>query len=41
MQYRPVSINEKFKKFSETFKPKVIAQMNDYLACGAGSSLSI
>jgi mannose-6-phosphate isomerase-like protein (cupin superfamily) len=30
MQYTPVSIAEKFKKFSEVFQPKVIARMNDY-----------
>jgi mannose-6-phosphate isomerase-like protein (cupin superfamily) len=30
MHYRPVSIEEKFKKFSEVFQPKVIARMNDY-----------
>lgn len=28
--YRPVSVEEKFGKFSEQFRPKVIAQMNDY-----------
>lgn len=28
--YEPVSIEEKFTKFSERFRPKVIAQMNDY-----------
>ena len=30
MNYQPVSIAEKFKKFSEIFQPKVIARMNDY-----------
>jgi mannose-6-phosphate isomerase-like protein (cupin superfamily) len=30
MNYQPVSIAEKFKKFSEVFQPKVIAKMNDY-----------
>jgi mannose-6-phosphate isomerase-like protein (cupin superfamily) len=30
MQYQPVTIAEKFKKFSEVFQPKVIAKMNDY-----------
>ena len=30
MQYQAISIDEKFKKFSEVFQPKVIAQMNDY-----------
>ena len=27
--YTPISIDEKFSKFSERFRPKVIAQMND------------
>ena len=27
--YSPVTIEEKFTKFSETFRPKVVAQMND------------
>jgi mannose-6-phosphate isomerase-like protein (cupin superfamily) len=30
MHYQPVTIAEKFKKFSEVFQPKVIARMNDY-----------
>ncbi|HYS54274.1 MAG TPA: cupin domain-containing protein [Thermoanaerobaculia bacterium] len=30
MRYEAVSIDDKFKKFSEVFQPKVIAQMNDY-----------
>ncbi len=30
MKYQPVSLAEKFKKFSEVFQPKVIARMNDY-----------
>jgi len=30
MNYQPVSLSEKFAKFSERFQPKVIAQMNDY-----------
>ena len=30
MQYQAISIDEKFKKFSEVFQPKVIAEMNDY-----------
>ncbi|HSP17684.1 MAG TPA: cupin domain-containing protein [Thermoanaerobaculia bacterium] len=30
MRYEPVSIPEKFSKFSEHYRPKVIAQMNDY-----------
>jgi len=30
MQYQAISIDEKFKKFSEVYQPKVIAQMNDY-----------
>ena len=30
MNYTPITIEEKFKKFSETFQPKVIARMNDY-----------
>ena len=29
MSYAPISIDEKFRKFSERFQPKVIAQMND------------
>ena len=27
--YTPISIDDKFSKFSERFRPKVIAQMND------------
>jgi mannose-6-phosphate isomerase-like protein (cupin superfamily) len=30
MQYEPISFAEKFRKFSDQFAPKVIAQMNDY-----------
>jgi mannose-6-phosphate isomerase-like protein (cupin superfamily) len=30
MKYEPISIREKFTKFSEIFQPKVIARMNDY-----------
>lgn len=30
MSYDAISFDEKFARFSETFKPKVIAQMNDY-----------
>ena len=30
MNYEPISIRDKFSKFSEIFQPKVIAQMNDY-----------
>src|SRR5204863_720004 len=30
MMYEPISLEEKFAKFSERFQPKVIAQMNDY-----------
>src|SRR5258707_12386534 len=30
MSYETVSLAAKFAKFSETFQPKVIAQMNDY-----------
>ncbi len=29
MGYTPVSFEEKFAKFSEHFRPKVVAQMND------------
>jgi mannose-6-phosphate isomerase-like protein (cupin superfamily) len=29
MTYTPISIDEKFTKFTEQFRPKVIAQMND------------
>jgi len=29
MSYAPISIEEKFTKFTEHFRPKVIAQMND------------
>jgi mannose-6-phosphate isomerase-like protein (cupin superfamily) len=28
--YQAISLDEKFKLFSEHFRPKVIAQMNDY-----------
>lgn len=30
MEYRPVNLAEKFRKFSEHWSPKIIAQMNDY-----------
>ncbi len=30
MNYQAVSIDEKFTKFSDIFRPRVIAQMNDY-----------
>ena len=30
MKYEPISIRDKFTKFSEIFQPKVIARMNDY-----------
>src|SRR5687768_12221864 len=30
MSYQPISLADKFAKFSERFQPKVIAQMNDY-----------
>ena len=30
MNYEPISIRDKFSKFTEIFQPKVIAQMNDY-----------
>lgn len=30
MTYRAISLNEKFRLFSDQFRPKVIAQMNDY-----------
>ncbi|HEX8172899.1 MAG TPA: cupin domain-containing protein [Thermoanaerobaculia bacterium] len=30
MQYEAISLAEKFGRFSEQFRPKVIAQMNDY-----------
>ncbi|HVR38115.1 MAG TPA: cupin domain-containing protein [Thermoanaerobaculia bacterium] len=30
MSYTPISLRDKFAKFSERFQPKVIAQMNDY-----------
>lgn len=29
MDYQPISFQEKFSKFSEQFRPKVIAQLND------------
>jgi len=30
MDYRPISLSDKFAKFSEVFQPKVVARMNDY-----------
>ena len=30
MTYEPISLEEKFAKFTERFAPKVIAQLNDY-----------
>jgi mannose-6-phosphate isomerase-like protein (cupin superfamily) len=30
MPYQPISFADKFAKFSERFRPKVVAQMNDY-----------
>ena len=39
MQYQSISFAQKFAKFTEQYKPKVIAQMNDYqvkLARGQG-----
>jgi len=30
MQYEPISLAQKFSKFSERYQPKVVAQMNDY-----------
>ena len=30
MPYVPISLSDKFAKFSEVFQPKVIARMNDY-----------
>ncbi len=30
MHYDPISLREKFTKFSEVFQPKIIARMNDY-----------
>ena len=30
MTYLPISIADKFARFTERFQPKVIAQMNDY-----------
>jgi mannose-6-phosphate isomerase-like protein (cupin superfamily) len=30
MNYQPISIPDKFTKFSDIFQPKVIARMNDY-----------
>ena len=30
MNYDPISLRDKFSKFSEVFQPKVIARMNDY-----------
>jgi mannose-6-phosphate isomerase-like protein (cupin superfamily) len=29
MNYQPISFDEKFAKFHEQFRPKVVAQMND------------
>ncbi|HEU4886935.1 MAG TPA: cupin domain-containing protein [Thermoanaerobaculia bacterium] len=30
MTYQPISLDEKFTLFTDHFRPKVIAQMNDY-----------
>ena len=30
MNLETINLNEKFSKFSEYWKPKIIAQMNDY-----------
>lgn len=30
MSHEPISLTEKFSKFSEHWSPKIIAQMNDY-----------
>lgn len=30
MKYSPISVNEKFSKFSDQWSPKIIARMNDY-----------
>ena len=30
MAYRAISLSEKFSLFTEQFRPKVVAQMNDY-----------
>ena len=30
MKFEAINLNEKFSKFSEQWKPKIIAQMNDY-----------
>jgi len=30
MKYEPLSIKQKFTKFTDIFQPKVIAKMNDY-----------
>src|SRR6266550_941778 len=30
MQYRAISFDDKFAKFSEQYQPKVVAQVNDY-----------
>ena len=30
MPYEPISVSEKFSRFSEIFQPRVIARMNDY-----------
>ena len=30
MNHQPINLQDKFSKFSETWSPKIIAQMNDY-----------
>jgi mannose-6-phosphate isomerase-like protein (cupin superfamily) len=30
MKYQPINFEEKFKKFSEHWSPKIIGQLNDY-----------
>lgn len=30
MQYSPINLSDKFSKFNEQWRPKVIAEMNDY-----------
>ena len=30
MQYEPVTLAQKFTKFSDVFRPRVVAQLNDY-----------
>ena len=30
MEYKPINLEEKLKKFSEHWSPKIIAQINDY-----------